>query len=528
MRYTLIFLLLVILISCNPIPDSLKIKSTNLITTLDNTEKSIEANEIQFKYFLEGNIFLRRDEGKIKCEMILGKILIQEKLKSNFTKARETLKTCYTNKLKIQELINDNDNKKASQLESEIAELEAKLALIYELIRIPMTRGMFFIDIYRDYETFKKTNDSLMTQLSDSLRSVSRYVKITSIKYSAKKESLSKELLQIELNLKMNKTIRDSFLVQYNYRKNDKLTGYFDLKKFGDSYQLFYKNRQYILSCMSQLKSKLAELDLSYTKILDDTDADFYVTIARTSWDESSDYGEQDYTYKRLEVSESVFEYIDQLDDNAIIAEYTTWSAGLTTHISDSIWSSLKIDPKEGWLSSLHDRSEFWVQASDVVYYHKYMIEKNGKLDSTDYIPVSEADYYKYEDADGLAIFSKTTGKFNSEADTIPAIPGISHVGNNQYGEWRDSTSNQRRSAGVGAYWFFYRPYMYYNIWGGTHTYSNYNTYSSSYRNHTPYYGSVGREQHYRNYSSRRGHTSQSSFRNGSSYRGGGAGGGGK
>lgn len=517
-KYHLYLLLLLAFAACKPLPDNLKLRAQLTKSSLDNKVQEIKDKEIMYDTIIKNNEYLLKPT-------------LTEKLKSNFGTARDILKGCSENRKKIDLYVEDDDNDDALHLESEISNIEAKLSKIDELITQPIYRATFFKQIYTDFEKYKHINDSLMVNLEDSLRSATRFSKITIIKYPGKKESIGSQLLQIELNVKSNHSVRDSFLVQYNLRKNiQKHNEDFDLKKFADNYNLFVNNRYLILNNIKAFKDKLSELDLSYTRILDDSDADFYVTIARTSWDESSDMTtDQDYIYTKIEVSESVFEYIDQLDDNAVIAEYkTSWGGDLSVHIADSIWKMFNINAKESWPSDYHDYSEFWIQSADVVYYHKYMIEKNGKLDSTDFVVVSEADYYKYEDADGLAIYAKSIGNYNSEADTIPSTPGMAHVGNLQYGEWRDSTSHHSCHGGAGAYWYFYRPYYYYNTWGGTYSYHHYSDYTTTYRNRSTYYGGINREQHYRNYSTRRGRSTTSSYRNGRSYRGGGPGGGGK
>jgi hypothetical protein len=153
--------------------------------------------------------------------------------------------------------------------------------------------------------------------------------------------------------------------------------------------------------------------------------------------------------------------------------------------------------------------AEYWINNTVAKYYHKYIVEENGKHSETDWQLVDEDLFYDNLDNIGMAIYSKPLGKYNKEAVEEAAPPGMNAVGNPKYGTWKkDSEGNK--------FWEFYGKWMFFShIMGGfgynrPYYYNSWYDYDRNYRGSRSYYGSNGS----RNYGTR-----SNSLRNSSSYK---------
>ena len=234
-------------------------------------------------------------------------------------------------------------------------------------------------------------------------------------------------------------------------------------------------------------EKSLKSLYLSYTKVLQDMKTDLKLTIRRESWDENSDYetGRQ-VGFTRM-VTPEVFNALANAEGP--IATIVPGFSGmrLKNNVGGS-WNNLNIHPTEQWPDRYHNAAEFWVEDASEAYFHKYLIEENGKTRETDWEAVNPSFYQQHVENLGMAILSKPYGVFEDEALAQPAPPGMANVGNPKYGEWKEDNNGNQFWAWYGRYaffsnLFFFPPYYYpYGSWYGWHT---------GYRHKKPYYGTT-------------------------------------
>jgi len=233
-------------------------------------------------------------------------------------------------------------------------------------------------------------------------------------------------------------------------------------------------------------ETDLDQLYQSYTKILEDMKADYWVTILRESWDEGSEgYHPGIFPYD-VQVSPAVFQALTQSRAESI-ADLSPGFTGMHLRVAPglaSAFKSLNLDPVAGWPDSRHNAATFYLERTRLTYFHKYLREENGEISETGWETVGAAFYEQNLNNLGMAILSKPYGEF--EPDPQAAPPGLAYVGNPQYGEWKKDESGNSFWSWYGRYaffasLFFFPPHYY--------AYGSWNRWNTDYRYKKPYYG---------------------------------------
>jgi len=236
----------------------------------------------------------------------------------------------------------------------------------------------------------------------------------------------------------------------------------------------------------TKISGEMAQLYSSYTKILQDMKAKYYVTIKRESWNQNSDYYDPKFATFQRQVSPETYDALtaDNLDAIAAIKAGFTGSS-FSSNIGH-LWKELAINPAEQWPGRGHNAASFWVAGSQAAYFHKYMLEENGETRETDWEKVDASFYEANLEYLGMAILAKPYGLFEQDRLIQAAPPGMAYVGNSKYGEWKNDNSGNRFWSWYGKYaffssLFFYPPSYYrYNSWSG---------WRDGYRSRRPYFG---------------------------------------
>jgi hypothetical protein len=274
----------------------------------------------------------------------------------------------------------------------------------------------------------------------------------------------------------------------------------------------------------------------------------FFVQASQVSWKES-EYIERPfetkYTRPWLEVSEAIFNQLDEWPDDQPIAELRSgFFGGFTPKLSEQLLGVLGLSAEastEGFPSG-DNEADYDIEALRVDHYHRYTEEQNGVIAETDWIPVSAEFYEDHYNDLGMALKAKPYGRFADEAEEEAAPAGMAYVGDTRYGRWRSG-------AGGSSFWEFYGKYALFRsllgmghpgysrtewgeyrnyrdrdaaYYGGTSTAPRYGSASSTVQTNPRYAGTT--------FATTGGfHTAQSEVRSaGVSTRGGGPGGGGK
>jgi hypothetical protein len=539
----LVLPMLVMVSSCDSISDRLRKKAEGYPTKLTNTQKKITENEKKY------NSYLKSVPNKVASYSK------SENLPSNFTKAKENLKLgdkIYKNSVMV--LLENDESKSEGRLTKQLTTIDGIMKKSITTSEYPYERLSLINDVFKNSNKYKLNSDRHKENTIKKAEDLRSFAKPYLVKYPKQKKTINNLVAQgdgMVQKVSLYNDIVTNQITKLNAKDSVNLTSLVDSYQNGGKVSLNMNKHN------KDTKKKLKELDQSYSKILKDMKARFYVQVGRSSWDSSSDYGGKDYLYPMVEVDEETFKYFEGLASTVTLAsELGYGTSDVNVKIKKSMWDKLKIRPKANYPSS-HDDSEFWLNNTVTKYYHNYIIENNGKvINQSSWKEVSEDVFLENLDNLGMTIYSKPLGSFEKEAISEAAPAGLTYVNNPKYGQWKkDSNGNE--------FWVFYGQYMFLSHLMGGHNYSRYeyNDYNRNYRNkRRSYYGSGG-ARHYgtrgarytktksyassnykRSYASSprssyghsgisktsRSRSQTSSSRSGSSRRGGGPGGGGK
>jgi len=235
-----------------------------------------------------------------------------------------------------------------------------------------------------------------------------------------------------------------------------------------------------------KFEKDLDQLYQSYTKILEDMKVDYYVTIKRESWDDRSDYYNPAVASFVRQVSFATFQALTEFEAESI-ADLSPGFSGLNFRPRpglESAFKALKIDPVEKWPGPGYNAATFYLDSTQLKYFHKYLKEENGETSETGWEAVNASFYEQNLENLGMAILSKPYGEF--EPDSQAAPPGMAYVGNAKYGEWKKDENGNNFWSWYGRYaffshLFFFPPHYY--------SYGSWNRWNTGYRHQKPYYG---------------------------------------
>lgn len=230
------------------------------------------------------------------------------------------------------------------------------------------------------------------------------------------------------------------------------------------------------------LRAKLKQLPHSETHTLVDVRLVALVTFGRTTWNNSSDWGEEDHLFSPVEVQ------VEVANDIA------TFSA--EQELDESYLSNLGVKTGEDPWPSDHDSATFWVDELEERYCQKIRVLVDGEPSSVlmpkdDFCgqyntpsEVKDGIYWVEEDglgadAIGMDVYSKAFGDFDDEASEAATPPGMAYVGDPKTGEWKTDNSGN-------SFWAFYGQYRFFtDLIGGPSPYyyrSEYDTWNKNYR----------------------------------------------
>ena len=154
-------------------------------------------------------------------------------------------------------------------------------------------------------------------------------------------------------------------------------------------------------------------------------------------------------------------------------------AAGCATNVEDPLSKiSASLANQPAWsiiLEDMREEGNFFT-----AYFQKYRIVTDEGSKLTDWYPVPEKMYKRYEPFLGMTIRVKDA---ESEKEVV-GPPGYEHVGDTRYGRWQVDGSGR-------SFWVFYGQYrLFSDLLGGRPVYrDHYRDYQSHTRTKRPYYG---------------------------------------
>jgi PBP1b-binding outer membrane lipoprotein LpoB len=254
-----------------------------------------------------------------------------------------------------------------------------------------------------------------------------------------------------------------------------------DYAIIADSLHVIAQNLPAVQAAEMHLRQRIGEMNRSYTKRLIDMKSVFFITVGRTSWDNSYDSSrEVNYLFQPREVDEATFKYFE--NEAGDIASGLRW---IRAHKSERMWENLGLATIARENSPPgHNDAVFWVHSATIDYYHRYKMIENDVESESDWQKVGEAVFAANLNNLGMDIISKPYGMYESEVIRNAAPPGLAYVGNEKYGSWQQDASGS-------SFWSFYGKYAFLNalLGGNRYYYNDWDLWRRDYRGRRPYYG---------------------------------------
>ncbi|MCK5019756.1 MAG: hypothetical protein KAS32_22045, partial [Candidatus Peribacteraceae bacterium] len=411
----LIVVAALMLTSC--LPKELKESANKIGAEIENATKNIEGNKKKWATLKASDEF--------KGYLVYAE---RENWDKNMTDAATEI--AHSQKLwgEVQVVVKNNSKKEAAKLKGLMDRARKSWRTAHDNSFKPFER-------YEELKEFKETAPDKQKDAHVKIKTINdthgRIIVLftkTKADYPKKAEDINKRAAAT------TKTKDDANAGIANIDKQMMNSDSMDIASFVNSYKLIVDTFTNIQAHEKKMETLMAELYTSYSKRLVDMRADFYVQIARVSWDNYRDFPtEHTYKYSPIKVNADVFNYFDSIPGDGIARTYKSWGKWSTSVKTDqSKWAALKINPTQGWTWNGDDDSEFWVENTSVAYYHKYIMVKDGKESATDWEKVNENFFDEQEDNLGMDIGSKPYGMYEHESIKSAAPPGMAYVGNNK------------------------------------------------------------------------------------------------
>lgn len=442
------------------LPQELVRQAKEIPKSADATQLEVDKDRSDFSSFQETDEYVS----------FLQRYSENEKWEEKFQQASSELtnvKKTYTDL--AQPLLKKNKPELAQELTDLIQKLKDRMKNARAIARSPNKRAAFLSDA-------RKNTQNLVSQAQEDNAAIDEVIQSVEIKahkaqkdYETKREDIDGRLAPFT---KWEQEADEGLKVAAAELAKDETER--DYAALADGATLNGVNLEKAIKQGEIFKGIIDELYDSFSRILEDQKADYFVSIVRESWNAALDGGARQYKYDAVLVDGEVYEVLTGLPGAGTFATVTR--NYLNLRIDERIWAALNINPTDNW-PNRHNSAEFWIEEWDLKAFHKYVEVRGAERTDTDWIEVDEEDYQYYFECLNMTIATKPYGMYLEEqsAECIPA--GMEYVGNPEYGEWKKDEHGD-------SFWEFYIKYAVIRslIWGPV--------YSPFYRSMwSPWYG---------------------------------------
>ncbi len=464
----------VVLAGCAGLPEHLVEQAESTATLIQAENERTDNLEKQFGDFQQSAEFAT-----------LQKYAERERWSASFTAARAKLNSAesiYTGE--VLPLIERDSPYYADPIRSELLKIPPLLAGARNSAQEWTARRDFLVKVAKQSDQVMKDCEATLAGFKNAYPGLETRANEAKRNHSARAEDIDR--LTAPLRALFDTSSEAAASAASEFKKLDS-GGDADLAVLGDSCEKVRTNWDEFRKSDPGVQAMLAELDRGYSRTLMDMKVEYGLVIRRQSWDESYDYPRLHNTdFQISKVDAETFNHF--MDVSGSVAKLSSGWLGTKFSLSYGVdrgrWQSLGIDPVRQWPGG-DNAAEFWVEKSDSRYFHKYLVQENGKTTETDWTEVSADLYIGNLDNLGMDVEAKPFGSFESEKLTHAAPPGMAYVGNPHYGRWTSDGSG-------GSVWTWVGPYLFYRtLFGSPMSYgrNDWNSWSRDYRGSRPYYG---------------------------------------
>lgn len=306
----------------------------------------------------------------------------------------------------VQPVVDRNSQAHNNLLKQRVKEVKALLAKMRGLVNKPFSRMQSLTYTRKSLPTIESNFNKLTKEFEARESLVSSYLLKQQNSFPNRKKdiiSLWEPLTHIFSEFQSRKK---DFYYQYKKHLNNQSADYAILEAVPKKVAILWDT--FDQGC-SSVKHDVSRLSTYYSKLLVDQRVEYFVKIARTTWDSDSDWGEETTNFTS-KVDRKTYNYYK---NQGKVAVYGSW-LGVRPTGSSSYWSKLNINAKAN-ISWSHDEGEFWVDSTYTKAYHKYKITDGKSVKETSWEQVNLDYYDAHSHLSGKLIEEKKKGKFDDE-----------------------------------------------------------------------------------------------------------------
>ncbi len=466
--------LAVFLSGCAGLPESLVREAALTGEKIQEEYRRIESSERQYADFPQSDEYGQ-----------LGMYAERENWASYFPAARAKVDSAKgVFEIEVVPAIEKDDPTAASAVQGSLGKIAQLLTSGRESAQIWLERRDFLIDVATTVATRMRECEAalqVMQEQEPALASTSRQAMEA---HATRADDINELVAPLTELLATSETAFARATAEFGKRS---AAADLDLAVFGDSCELVTRNSREFVTRVPDLSARLAELDVSYSRTLIDMKTEYGLLIRRESWDDAVDYPTAHLLdFRVTSIRPETYEHLARIEGSLAVFSSTLFGSRLRLNrgVQEEHWNALGIDPIRQW-SRTDNKAEYWVQADESRYFHKYLIQEDGVTSESEWVEVTEDLFFANIDNLGMDVESKPYGFFAAERLTHAAPPGMAYVGNPHYGRWASDGAG-------GSVWTWLPTYLFFSTMFGSpvrYGRSEWDTWSGSYRGTRPYYG---------------------------------------
>lgn len=463
----------VTLVGCGAgLPGELVSQAKEIPKSADATQLEVDKDRSDFSSFQQTDEYVS----------FLKRYSERENWEEKFNQATRELANAKKTYVDLAEpLLKKNKPELVQELTDLIRKLKERMKDARAIARSPSERAAFLSDARKNTQKLVAQAEEDNASIKDVIRSIEIKARKAQKDYEAKREDIDGRLAPFT---KWEQEADEGLKVATVELAKDETER--DYALLADGATLNGVNLEKASKQGEILGGKLDELYDSFSRILEDQKADYFVSIVRESWNEALDGGQRQYKYPAILVDGEVYEVLTGLAGDGTFATITN-NRYLKLNIDQRIWDALNINPTDNW-PNRHNSAVFWIEGWNLKAFQKYVEVRGVERTDTDWIEVDQETYEYYFKCLNMTIATKPYGMYLEEEskECIPA--GMEYVGNPEYGEWKKDKNGD-------SFWEFYVKYAVIRslIWGPVYSPFYYNAwspwYTGGYWGARPYYG---------------------------------------
>lgn len=410
---------------CSSLPETLRNEAKELDRNIDRLEETVKQREEQYAAAKRSGDW-----------SFFGPYAARENWDAKFAEARRSIATLRANyNARIKPIMDKNEPADAGQLQGTLRSVTVEYTTTLGQVNFVRDRMALIQNGRAQANAWRAESERNAATVAGVVTGLQPVISRAKADFPTRSADIDQRYLPIR---RMSEEVTQArTVVETEHAKHAANSGA-DYAAFADAVMLIRRHTNATNQQNTSYRAQLASLSREYSLILQDMKIEYQVTVGRSSWNESSDYGEQEMTYAPVRISKGDYDYLVGLPDDTTLATRSSgwgdWSDRV--EIDSGVWQRLGIDMAANWPDSSHDSSQFFIHEIEPIYFHQYTEVSGRNRTVRPFEEVDEEDFGRHANDFGMALRTKRLGQFEDEVVNEATPPGMDMVGDPRYGRW--------------------------------------------------------------------------------------------